>query len=160
LAELSKKIDRSREKLEEHQARIQELTSQANELNDKMAGTDASENLGTAKGIGAAVTSGDIGQAFALQGMDAENIERVKAVLAAFKIFLPAVPVPPGNALAASLPLGTQGEKVAEPAIDPDGDFDMEWQTMVADGAVQEDTEENKENWIKVQQKKRKTAAK
>jgi hypothetical protein len=161
LAALSEKIDRSREKLEEHQLRIQDLTSQANVLNDKMAGTDASESVGTAKDTGDVVTPDAIGQAFAQQGLDPDNVEKVKAVLAGFRIFLPAAPAPPSPPLGVK---GSQGGQVTEPAIDPaidpDGDFDMEWQTLVADGIVSEDSEEKKGNWIKIQQKKRKTAAK
>jgi hypothetical protein len=164
LAELSKQLDRSREKLEEKQLRIQELTAQANDLNVKMAGTEVNEGMGAAKAPGGVVSAEAVGEAFLQQGMDADNVEKVKAVLqhAGFRIFLPnssSPPSPPLGAVKGDKGEGGESVTVAAkgPIVDADGDLAMEWDDLVAEGAV-DDTAEKKEKWFTVA-KKRKTVA-
>ena len=157
MAALSKLIDEDREKGTEKQTEIQDLTVQANDLNAKMAGAEPGELSGPAKSSGKGEPSFDpvvVKAAFVQQGLSSEHADIVNVVLRQLGILTPAAETAGGAGMAGA---EKTKEKTNDSSADADGDLEMEWKELVAEGW--EDDATKKEVWIKVQQKKRKTTA-
>ena len=145
-AALGEKIQKDKEWLEEKAKQIQELTTQANSLNVQRAGP-AGKGEVVPGALFKVLSDEEAGAAFTQQGLGAEHLPSVLAVLRNLGVVPPGAP--PGGSGA-----GAKQEKDED--LDEEGDFEMQWKEFVDAAGIQDDVEK-KEAWITVQKKKRKT---